>query len=90
DKIYWARPTTLNENQRTLIRQSYRGNGLTLERVILDLHSGRLFNASWGIYIMDASAIIMLLLGISGTWVWLLRKRKMKSKRHYRKHHRTA
>lgn len=89
-RVDWVTPITLNENQRQKIRKSYRGNGLTLERIILDLHSGRLFNTSWGIVVMDASAIIMLLLGISGTWVWLSRKQKMKTKRHYRKHHRSS
>lgn len=89
-QIDWATRTTPDAHQQEKIKQSYRGNGLTLERLILDLHSGRIFNASWGIYIMDVSAIIMLMLGISGTWVWLLRKQKMKSKRHYQKHHRTV
>lgn len=89
-QINWATPTKPDTHQQEKIRQSYRGNGLTLERVILDLHSGRIFNAGWGIYIMDISAILMLVLGISGTWVWLSRKQKMKTKRHYQKHHRTS
>ena len=89
-QIDWATRTTPDAQQQEKIKQSYRGNGLTLERLILDLHSGRILNASWGIYIMDISAMIMLMLGISGTWVWLIRKRKMKTKRHYQKHHRSA
>ena len=58
-----------------------------MERVILDLHSGRLFNQAWGIYLMDASAIIMIWPGLSGTWIWWSRNRKIKNKRHYQKHH---
>ena len=69
------------------MKQAYRGQGLTLERVMLDLHSGRLFNQTWGVYLMDASAVIMMWLGISGTWIWWSRNKKMKTKRHYQKHH---
>jgi len=87
--INWQQSTALNSYQTKELKQAYRGNGLTLERVILDLHSGRIFNDNWGIYIMDASAIIMILLGVSGTWVWLSRNKKMRTKRHYKKHHKT-
>ncbi len=89
DKIDWSLPTVLNSSQKEQIRRSYRGSGLSLERVILDLHSGRLFNENWGVYLMDASAVIMILLGMSGVWVWWTRKQKIKTKRHYQKHHRS-
>ena len=85
--IHWSTPTTISDDQQQSLIQIYRGNGLNLERIILDLHSGRIFNRDWGIYIMDASAVILLWLGFSGIWVWLSRQRKMKTKKHYRKHH---
>ncbi len=87
DDIQWQQPVTLNKQKIKQLKRAYRGSGLTLERVILDLHSGRIFNANWGIYLMDASAIIMIMLGISGAWVWWSRSQKMKTKRHYQKHH---
>lgn len=83
----WSSKNPVSEQQQHKLKQAFRGQGLMLERVILDLHSGRIFNSSWGIYLMDASAIIMILLSISGTWVWYSRKQKQKSKRHYQKHH---
>lgn len=83
----WSSVSTLTEPEINQLKQSYRGQGLNLERVILDLHSGRIFSDSWGIYIMDASAILMMLLGISGLWVWWSRKVKMRKKKHYKKHH---
>ncbi|RDH81268.1 MAG: hypothetical protein DIZ80_14275 [endosymbiont of Galathealinum brachiosum] len=84
---YWSSAHSLPENRISTLQQAFRGKGLNLERVILDLHSGRIFNARWGIYIMDASAIAMILLGISGIWVWWSRKLKMRKKRHYKKRH---
>ncbi|MCW9004849.1 MAG: PepSY domain-containing protein [Gammaproteobacteria bacterium] len=85
--VHWISQITANDTLLTAMKKSYRGQGLTLERVILDLHSGRLFNQNWGVYLMDASAIIMIWLGLSGTWIWFSRKNKMKTKRHYQKHH---
>jgi hypothetical protein len=56
-------------------RNAYLGNELTLERVLLDLHSGRLLG-SFGVYLMDIAAVILLILGLSGTWIWSRRLRK--------------
>jgi len=83
----WAHTDELSDDKITQLKQAFRGEGLSLERVILDLHSGRFFSASWGIYIMDASAILMILLGLSGLWIWWSRKLKMRQKKHYKKHH---
>jgi len=85
--VDWASPLNLSETQITSLKKEYRGQGLNLERVILDLHSGRIFNDKWGIYIMDLSALLMTLLGITGLWVWWSRKLKMRRKKHYKKHH---
>ncbi len=83
----WASPSALSGEKIKILQQAFRGNSLNLERVVLDLHSGRLFHPTWGRYLMDASAVIMILLGISGVWVWWSRKLKMRKKKHYRKHH---
>jgi hypothetical protein len=85
--IEWARETTLNDSQRDVLFESFRGRGLTMERVILDLHSGRLFG-EYGIYVMDAAAVALLWLCSSGLWVWWQRRVKLQKKRHYQKHHR--
>lgn len=83
DNINWSATSPLDDAQKEKLKQAYRGQGLSLERVILDLHSGRLFSSNWGIYIMDGSAIIMILLSLSGFWVWFTRRQKMKLKRRH-------
>lgn len=88
DGIVWTEQYTLNKNEYDQLLLAYRGSGLKLERVILDLHSGRIFG-QYGIYIMDAAAIALLWLSFSGVWVWNSRRRKMRKKKHYQKHHRT-
>lgn len=57
----------------------YRGTGLNLERVILDLHSGRLLG-NWGIYFTDFIALMMIFLASSGFWLWLMRTFKKKTR----------
>lgn len=60
---------------KTFYQNAYLGNELNLERVILDLHSGRLLGR-FGVYLMDLAAIILIMLGLSGTWIWSRRFRK--------------
>lgn len=85
--IEWTEQYTLTESEYEELLIAYRGSGLKLERVILDLHSGRIFG-QYGIYIMDAAAIALIWLSLSGLWVWNSRRRKMRKKKHYQKHHR--
>lgn len=47
--------------------------GVTLERVLLDLHSGRLLGR-WGPWLMDAAALLLLILALSGLWLWRRRR----------------
>lgn len=89
EEVQWINPYTLTENERAALLRAYRGKGLKLERVVLDLHSGRIFG-EYGIYLMDAAALALLWLSLSGLWVWGSRRRKMRRKRHYRKHHRNV
>jgi hypothetical protein len=54
---------------RTALQQAYRGTGLSVERLLLDIHSGRIFG-SRGIYFVDGVALLFLVLAISGVWLW--------------------
>lgn len=79
--IVWAKtsplPRTLNDSLNTL----FRGKGLSKERVILDIHSGRIFGKA-GTLIMDLSALLLLVLTFTGAWMyakrsWAMRKRNL-------------
>ena len=73
-QIQWAVPTELEPKLKTALRHHYRREVLPRERLILDLHSGRFFGVL-GPWVFDAAAIILALLSLSGTWIWLKRRR---------------
>jgi len=74
-------PASLYQN----LLEKYRGQGLPLERVVLDLHSGRLFG-QYGIYVMDAAAVLMLFLAFSGSWIWGMRHIRNRQKKMQARH----
>jgi len=59
------------------ILQDFHGQGITLYRLILDLHSGRILG-SFGPYLMDLAAISLVILGITGL---IQRKRTTKDRK---------
>jgi hypothetical protein len=64
-----ATPATLEMD----IGRHFSGSILSYERVMLDVHSGRILG-KWGVLLMDVAAITLLLLALSGGWLWLQRR----------------
>lgn len=56
-----------NKQQAAL---AYRSQFLTLERIILDAHSGRILGLA-GVLFMDAVAVLLILLSLSGIYIWV-------------------
>lgn len=78
--VEWSRPVPPPAELAEAMRSM--DSPLNLERLVLDLHSGRLFGR-YGVYVMDGAAGILLLLGLSGGYLWLrqhLRRRQRKEK----------
>jgi hypothetical protein len=67
--VRWAEPAAIPLELRSRLVESWRGRGLTLERVLRDLHSGRLFGP-FGPLVMDAAAAVFLVLTVMGLWIW--------------------
>jgi hypothetical protein len=76
----WSRPAAAPAELVTALQQAYRGTGLSLERVLLDTHSGRILGA-WGVYLVDAAAFAFLLLACSGIWLWSRRRASARAHR---------
>jgi hypothetical protein len=80
--VRWASPATPSATERAALEQAWRGNGLTVEQVLLDLHSGRILGKG-GPFLMDAATILFLLLAFSGVWLW--GRRRASTRAHQRK-----
>ncbi|MGH1472441.1 MAG: PepSY domain-containing protein [Cellvibrionaceae bacterium] len=68
---------SLSNSKVELIQQielQHTGNAINLERMILDLHSGRLFGAG-GVWLVDIIGILIILLALSGLFLWFGRRR---------------
>ncbi|MGA9574583.1 MAG: PepSY-associated TM helix domain-containing protein [Lysobacterales bacterium] len=76
---HWSTSRPANDTLRRAISRTYRGDGLSVERVILDLHSGRIFG-SIGVFIYDLLALALGFLSISGLILWTRGRRNGKSK----------
>ena len=65
----WSSSEYIPDSLQAELLQLYRGKGLPYERVVQDIHSGRILG-NWGVIIVDAAAILFFLLAISGVWMW--------------------
>ncbi len=80
--VVWSDNTTLPKQLYQSLLELYRGQGLKLDRVLFDIHSGRLFG-DFGIYFVDFIALLIIFLSLSGVWLWVMRAIKQKKhKRH--------
>ncbi len=73
--VSWSKAELTDDELRARLIAAYRGSGLSLERVMLDLHSGRIFGP-YGIYVVDGAAVVFLALACTGSWLWWRQQRK--------------
>ncbi len=65
----WSETTPTPEILSQELSESIDRENITYERLLLDIHSGRIFG-EWGIYLMDAMALLFMVLAISGLVLW--------------------
>ncbi len=65
----WSNEQALPSSLSTSLNKAFSPS-LPLERVILDLHSGRIFGR-YGPMLMDLAALVLIILSVSGTWIYL-------------------
>ena len=74
ESAMWFSPLQeISTAQRDQLAGALRGDGLPMSRVVLDLHSGRLFGAL-GVVVYDLAAVCLIVLGITGVMLWLRRR----------------
>lgn len=72
--VVWAAMQPLSGSQRAEAATAL-APGLPLERVVLDIHSGRILG-QYGPWVMDLAALILVVLSFSGVWIYLRSIRK--------------
>lgn len=82
ESILWLTPRLLPSSLANKLTQQAPIPGLNRERVLLDIHSGRILG-DLGVWIVDGAAVVMLILACSGFLTWYGRYRK-RSKRNPR------
>jgi hypothetical protein len=78
--VRWSVALPTPPRLKEALQVAYRGIGLPVERVMLDLHSGRILGRV-GVYLVDAAAVLFLLLAMSGVWLWGRRRSSIKTHR---------
>ena len=73
DTVEWSQPSTVPGTLGAAIERSYRGPGISVERLLYDLHNGRLF-ARAGVWILDAAGIVFIALSVTGFVLWIKRR----------------
>ena len=74
EDIVWSSPVSTPQVLQRAITEQYRGDGLSIERVLLDFHSGRIFGPL-GVIVYDLLAIAVGFMAISGLVLWLRGRR---------------
>ncbi|MFT5756053.1 MAG: hypothetical protein ACI9LM_000765 [Alteromonadaceae bacterium] len=66
----WLEQSKASDKKIIQAIELYRSQFLTWERIIVDAHSGRILG-SVGVVIMDIAAILLILLSLSGLYIWI-------------------
>lgn len=74
-----ATPSKPPDVTRAAIVQDARSREISRERVLRDLHSGSFFGTA-GKWVIDIAALALLLLSISGIWIWVRARREFGGK----------
>jgi hypothetical protein len=76
----WPLPSSLPSTIIEKLKQNSQLPGISLETVILDLHSGRFFGDA-GVLFVDFMGLLTVFLAMTGTYVWFMKRRKKHLKR---------
>ena len=75
----WVISEPAPDGLQQAVTAAYRGGGPSLERLLLELHSGRIFGTI-GVLVYDLLALALGFLSISGLILWFRSPRNGKSK----------
>jgi len=78
--VSWSQKIVLPETIKQTLQNDFRGAILPLERVLLDVHSGRFFGKI-GVIVVDIAGVLLIILTMSGCLIWFKHKLRSRKKR---------
>lgn len=70
--VQWSATRSTPASLQARLIEAYRGHGVSVERLLRDIHSGRVLGR-FGYWLMDVAALALLLLAATGVWLWARR-----------------
>jgi hypothetical protein len=72
--VEWSREGSITPVNHEKIRKYYVGDGVSLEQIILDFHSGAIFQKVGKIF-FDIISILLIILSFTGIWLWTIKRK---------------
>ena len=72
--VQWSKEGSITPANQEKIRKYYVGDGISLEQVILDFHSGAIFQKVGKIF-FDIISILLIILSFTGIWLWTIKRK---------------
>jgi hypothetical protein len=73
--VIWAKAGELPPALRAEVEEAERSQQISFDRVLRDLHSGRILGPL-GSRLVDAAAVLFMVLAVSGMWIWWRAKKE--------------
>jgi len=72
--VQWSTEGSITPTNQEKIRKYYVGDGVSLEQIILDFHSGAIFQKAGKIF-FDVISILLIILSFTGIWLWTIKRK---------------
>jgi len=78
-QVSWNATAQVSQDIEARIKNNYGDLLVSWERLILDIHSGRIIG-QWGVVLVDVMAILFLFMAVTGVWIWSRRRSSKQSR----------
>ena len=72
--VQWSMEGSITPINHEKIRKYFVGDGVSLEQVILDFHSGAIFQKAGKLF-FDIISILLIILSFTGIWLWNIKRK---------------
>ena len=72
--VQWSMEGSITPINHEKIRKYFVGDGVSLEQVILDFHSGAIFQKAGKLF-FDIISILLIILSFTGRWLWTIKRK---------------